>query len=220
MVFAPLLEQLSRAAGGAVFHSYASQLKSLLTTKVIRSEGLIELLEEGRHGSGHGTAPAAARVGGAAGAAVARAEHSLSDFQMIRALSSGGIGQVWLARKRRTGDYFAVKAMRKGRIRELRMSASVHVESAILVKHTCPFLVRGYYAFRSVQHIYFALEFLPGGDLTVMLRNCGCVPEDMARCATAHTVHALSTASVPSFSLWREHCVRVWYCRRASTLPK
>lgn len=66
--------------------------------------------------------------------------------------------QVWLARKKKTGDYFALKVMRKGRIRELKMSASVSVEKEILSRHDCPFLVRGYFAMRSMRHIYLVLE--------------------------------------------------------------
>ena len=58
----------------------------------------------------------------------------------------------------------------------------------ILAKHNCPYLVRGYFAFRSMHHIYFALEFLPGGDLLAMLRNCGCVPEEMARFYLAEVI--------------------------------
>ena len=56
------------------------------------------------------------------------------------------------------GDFFALKAMRKGRIRELKMSASVSVEKELLFRHHCPFLVRGYFAMRSMRHIYFVLE--------------------------------------------------------------
>lgn len=95
-------------------------------------------------------------------------------------LTRSSVRQVWLSQKKQTGDYFAIKAMRKKSIRELNLSQSVNVEKEILAKHHSPFLVRCYFAFRSMHHIYFALEFLPGGDLLAMLRNCGCVPEDMA----------------------------------------
>ena len=61
-------------------------------------------------------------------------------------------------------------------------------QQEILAKHNCPYLVRGYFAFRSMHHIYFALEFLPGGDLLAMLRNCGCVPEEMARFYLAEVI--------------------------------
>ncbi|KAL3893232.1 MAG: hypothetical protein SGPRY_014372, partial [Prymnesium sp.] len=110
-----------------------------------------------------------------------KTESSISDFTLLRKLSAGGVGQVWLSKKKQTGDYFAIKVMRKAAIRKLKLSQSVNVEKEILAKHASPFLVRGYFAFRSLHHIYFALEFLPGGDLLGMLRNCGCVPENMAR---------------------------------------
>ena len=38
---------------------------------------------------------------------------SISDFQIIRPISKGAFGRVYLARKKRTGDFFAVKVQRK-----------------------------------------------------------------------------------------------------------
>ena len=49
--------------------------------------------------------------------------------------------------------------------------ASINVEHAILGKHNSEYLVRAYYSFRSAHHIYFALEFMPGGDLSSMLEQ-------------------------------------------------
>jgi hypothetical protein len=40
--------------------------------------------------------------------------------------------------------------------------------------------VRAFYSFRSAHHIYFALEYMPGGDLSSMLAECGCIAEPSA----------------------------------------
>jgi len=43
---------------------------------------------------------------------------SIKDFTLLRVLASGGFAQVWLAKKKTTGDVFAVKALRKEYLRE------------------------------------------------------------------------------------------------------
>ena len=60
---------------------------------------------------------------------VGRSEQSISDFKLLRTLSSGGVGQVWLARKKRTGDFFALKAMRKVRAGLEALSQSISCSS-------------------------------------------------------------------------------------------
>ena len=67
---------------------------------------------------------------------------------------------MWLAKKK-TGNVFAIKAMKKEHIRETNMSKNITVEKEIIVKHTCAFLVKGYFTFSSMHHLYFALKFLP-----------------------------------------------------------
>ena len=178
---------LSMSSGGATFSAYAAQLKGVLTGKVMRSQEVIELLDATDYAADDGQ-PATTRVGADT---VAPPAYSITDFKLLRTLSSGGVGQVWLARKKKTGDHFALKAMRKGRIRELKMSASVSVEKEILYKHDCPFLVRGYFAMRSMRHIYFVLEYCPGGDLLGLLNNVGCVLEPHARFYLAETLLGL-----------------------------
>ena len=71
-------------------------------------------------------------------------------------------------------------------------ATSVDIEHAILEKHDCPFLVRGYFSFESAQHVYFALEFMPGGDLCTMLRCCGIIEEDAARFYSAEILGGLT----------------------------
>jgi len=157
--------------GGMVFERLASKFKELITAKVMRTQNLIERMGDDSSWN-HSDGSSSFRRH--------KAESTISDFVLTRKLSAGGIGQVWLAKKKQTGDYFAIKVMSKDAIRALKLSQSVNVEKEILAKHSSPFLVRGYFAFRSMHHIYFALEFLPGGDLLAMLRNCGCLPEAMA----------------------------------------
>ena len=65
-------------------------------------------------------------------------------------------------------------------------------------KHDSDYLVRAYYSFRSAHHIYFALEFMPGGDLSSMLEECGCISE-------SHTSFYLSEVLMGMHYLHSQH---------------
>ena len=59
--------------------------------------------------------------------------------------------------------------------------------------------VRAFYSFRSAHHIYFALEYMPGGDLSSMLAECGCIAEPSAAFYVAETLlgmHYLHTKHI------------------------
>jgi len=188
------LAQLKRAGGselgGSVFYSCASQLKAIIADKIANVQELIDLdphaLEIGatrplKRGFAH-----TGKLG-------------IKDFEMIRMLASGGFAQVWLAKKKSTGDVMAIKAMRKEHLRDTDQVTSINVENAILGKHDSEFLVRAFYSFRSAHHIYFALEFMPGGDLSAMLAECGCIAEPSAAFYVAETLlgmHYLHTKHI------------------------
>ena len=96
---------------------------------------------------------------------------TINDFRLVRALNAGTFAHVWLAEKRTTGDVYALKAIRvdvtrlteQGRLSE--QEASLGVEQSILFKHTSDFLLRCFFSFRSSEHVFFALEYMPAGDL-------------------------------------------------------
>lgn len=44
-----------------------------------------------------------------------------------------------------------------------------------------PWLVRLLYAFQDLEHVYLAMEFVPGGDFRTLLNNSGVLKEEHAR---------------------------------------
>ena len=44
-----------------------------------------------------------------------------------------------------------------------------------------PWLVRLLYAFQDPQHVYLAMEYVPGGDFRTLLNNAGVLKEEIAR---------------------------------------
>ena len=188
------LAQLKRAGGselgGSVFYSCASQLKAIIAEKIGHVQELIDLDPHALDQSNARPLKRGTSFTGKLG---------IKDFTMIRLLASGGFAQVWLAKKKSTGDVMAVKAMRKEHLRNTDQVTSINVEHAILAKHSSDFLVRAFYSFRSSHHVYFALEYMPGGDLSSMLAECGCIAEPSAAFYVAETLmgmHYLHTKRI------------------------
>ncbi|XP_031393821.1 probable serine/threonine protein kinase IRE isoform X3 [Punica granatum] len=94
---------------------------------------------------------------------------SIEDFEIIKPISRGAFGRVFLARKRATGDLFAIK------LKVFWLSVTSLYQSVILLW----------------ENLYLVMEYLNGGDLYSLLRNLGCLDEEMARIYIAEVVLAL-----------------------------
>ncbi|XP_028801718.1 probable serine/threonine protein kinase IRE [Neltuma alba] len=116
---------------------------------------------------------------------------SIEDFEIIRPISRGAFGRVFLARKRATGDLFAIKVLKKADMIRKNAVESILAERDILISVRNPFVVRFFYSFTCRENLYLVMEFLNGGDLYSLLRNLGCLDEDMARVYIAEVVLAL-----------------------------
>ncbi|KAJ7982559.1 putative Kinase [Quillaja saponaria] len=116
---------------------------------------------------------------------------SIEDFEILRPISRGAFGRVFLARKRATGDLFAIKVLKKADMICKNAVESILAERDILISLRNPFVVRFFYSFTCRDNLYLVMEYLNGGDLYSLLRNLGCLDEDMARVYIAEVVLAL-----------------------------
>ncbi|XP_062160293.1 probable serine/threonine protein kinase IRE4 isoform X2 [Alnus glutinosa] len=116
---------------------------------------------------------------------------SIDDFEIIKPISRGAFGKVFLARKRTTGDFFAIKVLKKLDIIRKNDIERIVAERNILITVRNPFVVRFFYSFTCRDNIYLVMEYLNGGDLYSLLRNVGCLEEDVARLYIAELVLAL-----------------------------
>uniref|UniRef100_A0A0D9VY43 non-specific serine/threonine protein kinase n=1 Tax=Leersia perrieri TaxID=77586 RepID=A0A0D9VY43_9ORYZ len=116
---------------------------------------------------------------------------SIDDFEIIKPISRGAFGRVFLAKKRTTGDLFAIKVLRKADMIRKNAVESILAERDILITVRNPFVVRFFYSFTSRENLYLVMEYLNGGDLYSLLRNLGCLDEDVARIYLAEVVLAL-----------------------------
>ncbi len=67
---------------------------------------------------------------------------SINDFEILKPISRGAFGRVYLARMHATGELFAVKVMRKADLIRKNMVQSVKNERNILAMANNPFVVR------------------------------------------------------------------------------
>ncbi|KAG0480236.1 hypothetical protein HPP92_011094 [Vanilla planifolia] len=116
---------------------------------------------------------------------------SIDDFEIIKPISRGAFGRVFLAKKRTTGDLFAIKVLRKADMIRKNAVESILAERDILISVRNPFVVRFFYSFTSRENLYLVMEYLNGGDLYSLLRNLGCLDEEVARIYIAEVVLAL-----------------------------
>eukprot|EP01102_Stenamoeba_stenopodia_P019851 TRINITY_DN7584_c0_g1_i2.p1 TRINITY_DN7584_c0_g1~~TRINITY_DN7584_c0_g1_i2.p1 ORF type:complete len:1360 (+),score=248.69 TRINITY_DN7584_c0_g1_i2:678-4757(+) len=116
---------------------------------------------------------------------------TIKDFEIIKPISRGAFGRVWLARKRKTGDLYAMKVLKKKDMVKKNMVEAVIAERNILATVNNPFVVRLYYAFQSKSHLYLVMEYLVGGDCASLLEHIYSFPERMSKLYIAETVLAL-----------------------------
>ncbi|XP_035541728.1 probable serine/threonine protein kinase IRE4 isoform X3 [Juglans regia] len=116
---------------------------------------------------------------------------SIDDFEIIKPISRGAFGKVFLARKRTTGDFFAIKVLKKLDMIRKNDIERILAERNILITVRNPFVVRFFYSFTCRDNLYLVMEYLNGGDLYSLLRNVGCLEEDVARIYVAELVLAL-----------------------------
>ncbi|XP_055896064.1 serine/threonine-protein kinase N2-like isoform X5 [Biomphalaria glabrata] len=98
----------------------------------------------------------------------------MDEFRPISVLGRGHFGKVLLSQYKKTGEYFAIKALKKGDIIardevESLMSEKRIFEVINTMRH--PFLVNLFACFQTAEHVCFVMEYACGGDLMMHIHN-------------------------------------------------
>uniref|UniRef100_A0A182WIL5 protein kinase C n=1 Tax=Anopheles minimus TaxID=112268 RepID=A0A182WIL5_9DIPT len=106
--------------------------------------------------------------------AQAGASMCMDSFRLLSVLGRGHFGKVILAQYKNTGEYFAIKALKKGDIIardevESLLSEKRIFEVANTMRH--PFLVNLFSCFQTEQHVCFVMEYAAGGDLMMHIHT-------------------------------------------------
>ncbi|KTW27424.1 hypothetical protein T552_02402 [Pneumocystis carinii B80] len=110
-----------------------------------------------------------------------RAKMKQENFHIIAQIGQGGYGSVHLAQMKDTKEIVALKKMSKKLLHKLDEIRHVLTERDILTNSTSPWLVRLLYAFQDPDYLFFAMEYVPGGDFRSLLCNSGILRDEHAR---------------------------------------
>ena len=116
---------------------------------------------------------------------------TIADFEIVTKISSGAYARVYLAKKRTTGDIYAIKVLNKKDVKQKNQVKRILVERDILLKFSNPYIIRFYYSIIGANNLYLVMEYLPGGDLYSLLQKLGALEESAVRVYTYQIAQAL-----------------------------
>ncbi|GLB33957.1 putative cheY-homologous receiver domain containing protein [Lyophyllum shimeji] len=117
---------------------------------------------------------------------------SIKDFEIIKPISKGAFGSVFLAKKKVTGDYYAIKVLKKADMIAKNQVTNVKAERMILMKQAeSPFVAKLYFTFQSKENLYLVMEYLNGGDCAALIKSLGSLPEEWTKNYIAEVVLGL-----------------------------
>ncbi|KAK9478378.1 PAS domain-containing protein-containing protein [Lipomyces japonicus] len=122
--------------------------------------------------------------------AIRPAQPSIKDFEVIKPISRGAFGSVYLTRKKNTGEYFAIKVLKKADMIAKNQVTNVKAERAIMMAQAeSPFVAKLFFTFQSKEYLYLVMEYLNGGDCAALLKAFGGgLPEDWVQKYIAEVV--------------------------------
>ncbi|XP_021953859.1 microtubule-associated serine/threonine-protein kinase 3 isoform X3 [Folsomia candida] len=116
---------------------------------------------------------------------------SEQDFEVVKLISNGAYGAVYLVRHRETRQRYALKKINKQNLMLRNQVEQVFAERDIMSFTDNPFVVSMICSFETKKHLCLVMEYVEGGDCANLLKNMGPLPPDMARFYFAETVLAV-----------------------------
>uniref|UniRef100_A0A2M4AAM7 non-specific serine/threonine protein kinase n=1 Tax=Anopheles triannulatus TaxID=58253 RepID=A0A2M4AAM7_9DIPT len=113
------------------------------------------------------------------------------DFDILKLISNGAYGAVYLVKHKQTRQRFAMKKINKNSLMLRNQVEQVFAERDILSFADNPFVVSMYCSFETRKHLCLVMEYVEGGDCATLLKSIGPLPSDMARFYFAETVLAV-----------------------------
>lgn len=102
----------------------------------------------------------------------------IKDYEVVKPISKGAFGLVFLAKKKTTGDYVAIKCLKKTDMIAKNQILNVKLERAVLMRQAnSPYVTQLYGTFQLRQYLYLVMEYLAGGDLLTLVKNLGTIGE-------------------------------------------
>ncbi|XP_016107191.1 serine/threonine-protein kinase greatwall [Sinocyclocheilus grahami] len=105
---------------------------------------------------------------------------SIEDFLLVKPISRGAFGKVYLARKKCNSKLYAVKVVKKADMVDKNMTDQMKAERDALALSKSPFIVHLFYSLQTTTKVYLVMEYLIGGDVKSLLHIYGYFDEDMS----------------------------------------
>ena len=123
-----------------------------------------------------------------------------NEFESIKLIGRGAFGEVRLVKMKGSGDFLAMKKLKKSEILKKEQVYHVRAERDILARgdrsdllsHN-PWAVKLFFAFQDDENLYLTMEYVPGGDLMNLLIKWDTFNEDQTRFYIAETILALDS---------------------------
>lgn len=113
----------------------------------------------------------------------------IKDYEIIKAISKGAFGSVFLAKRKLTGDYVAIKCLKKRDMIAKNQILNVRSERAVMMRQTdSPYVAQLYCSFQTKDYLYLVMEYLNGGDCATLLKVLGTLGPPWACRYTAEVV--------------------------------
>lgn len=105
---------------------------------------------------------------------------NIADFEVKSVVGRGHFGEVHVVKEKQTSDIYAMKTVKKS-VFLANKSSTFEEERNIMACSNSPWITSLQYAFQDINHLYFVMEYHPGGDLLCLLhRQGGTIPESAA----------------------------------------
>jgi len=109
---------------------------------------------------------------------------SINNFQFVRRLGEGAFGTVVLAKGKIHGgpeQLYAIKSIQKQSINSSNICDLMAEKETLMLTSGHPFITTLYCCFQDKDHVFFAMEYMSGGDLKNQLDNVGVFSEEKAK---------------------------------------
>ena len=106
---------------------------------------------------------------------------SLKNYELGDTLGTGAFGRVKIAKNKKSGEYFAMKIMKKIDILKSKQADHIANEIKILAMINHPFVITFDGFTQDEKYLYLSLELINGGELFTYLRGIGRFPANQAR---------------------------------------
>lgn len=98
----------------------------------------------------------------------------IKDYEIVKPISKGAFGSVFLAKRKLTGEYVAIKCLRKRDMIAKNQVLNVKSERAVMMRQSdSPYVAQLYSSFQSKDFLYLVMEYLNGGDCGNLIKTLG-----------------------------------------------